>query len=150
VWTTARLRDIGEKAGIRQALVVADHLEMRKNPESWQTKPDPKPVWTRTVQRRYAEEVVEPQEAMKMPEVVTPQELGEWIGSNMEKSEAGSLQNPWSPNAGFPVEAEDGLNDDDANMDDYGMGTIDDEALFNIADMTGPQIGPGQFGDGFT
>jgi len=40
-WAIARLRDIGETVGIRQALVVADYLENRAYILVWDTKPNP-------------------------------------------------------------------------------------------------------------
>lgn len=40
-WAVARLKDIGETAGIRQALVVAGYLESRRWIRVWDTKPDP-------------------------------------------------------------------------------------------------------------
>ena len=40
-WVVARLRSIGESAGIKQALVVAEVLSEKKIIEAWHTKPDP-------------------------------------------------------------------------------------------------------------
>lgn len=40
-WAVARLRGIGETAGIRQALLVADYLESGTFIRVWDTKPDP-------------------------------------------------------------------------------------------------------------
>lgn len=40
-WAVARLRDVGERAGIRQALLIANFLENKTWIRSWDIKPEP-------------------------------------------------------------------------------------------------------------
>ncbi|CZS97219.1 related to negative acting factor [Rhynchosporium agropyri] len=68
MWAAARLRDIGESMGIRQAVVISEVL-MRRVTLKWDTKPVPQLMTCRKqVQARWAEEKPEDIHQARLPE----------------------------------------------------------------------------------
>jgi hypothetical protein len=74
-WAVARLRDIGETSGIRQALLVANYLESGKWIRVWDTKPDP------DLQRKYETS----DEQRKSAHILDEEEDQEIFQSHIEK-----------------------------------------------------------------